>query len=374
MTAKHFKQLGLGSFLGAPIYERVVPRDHFLVQLNRVIDWDRFTELLLPAYKGLAEAGRPPYPPVMILKMLVIAYLYRFSERQVEEATNLNLAIKEFVGLAVDELAPDHSTLSEFNTRLRAANGWHAFQAVGDSVLRQAQAAGIRLGKIQIIDSVHTVADVDNDADRKRQSQGRPPRDKQAQLVKKGRRRRTGPDGKVTIQEVQYLGYKSHVSVNAATGLITTLEPTGGSAADNKQVPQLLAHDAAVGAPAEIYAGDKAYDDTDLHVRLWALGKHSALTLHDYRTAAGNEHRDAWQRLQDSPEYQTGRAERYKVERKFGEAKRWHGFGRCRYLGLLRYGLQAHLTALVLNLKRIVLLLTGARLRPTRRLTPLCVA
>ncbi len=37
-----------------------------------------------------------------ILKMLVIAYLYRFSERQVEEATNLNLAIKEFVGLAVE--------------------------------------------------------------------------------------------------------------------------------------------------------------------------------------------------------------------------------------------------------------------------------
>jgi IS5 family transposase len=47
----------------------------------------------------------------------------------VEEATNLNLAIKEFVGLAVDELAPDHSTLSEFNKRLREANGLCAFLA-----------------------------------------------------------------------------------------------------------------------------------------------------------------------------------------------------------------------------------------------------
>ncbi len=45
MAEKHFKQLGLGSFFGLPIYERVVPRDHFLVQLNRVIDWDRFTEI-----------------------------------------------------------------------------------------------------------------------------------------------------------------------------------------------------------------------------------------------------------------------------------------------------------------------------------------
>lgn len=370
MAGKHFKQVGIGSFFGAPIYERVVPRDHFLVQLNRIIDWDSFTGILLPAYKGLAEEGRPPYPPVTILKMLVIAYLYRFSERQVEEATNLNLAIKEFVGLAVDELAPDHSTLSEFNRRLREASGWHSLQAIGDRVLHQAQAAGIRLGKIQVVDSVHTVADVDNDADRRRQESGRAPRDKQAHLVKKGKRRKTGPDGKVSQQEVQYLGYKSHVSVNAETGLITTLEPTGGSAADNKQLPQLLAHDAELGVSAEIYAGDKAYDDTDLHVRLWALGKHSALTLNDYRTAASNEHRDAWQRLKDSPEYQAGRAERYKVERKFGEAKRWHGFGRCRYLGLLRYGLQAQLTALVLNLKRIVLLLTGVRLRPTRHAAP----
>jgi IS5 family transposase len=174
--------------------------------------------------------------------------------------------------------------------------------------------------------------------------------------------------------DVQYLGYKSHVSVNAETGLITSLEPTSGNSPDNKQLPQLLAHDAEVGAPAEIYSGDKAYDDTDLHARLWALGKHSALTLNDYRTAASNAHREAWQRLKDSSEYQAGRAERYKVERKFGEAKRWHGFGRCRYLGLLRYGLQAHLTALVLNLKRIVLLLTGVRLRPTRRVAPVLAA
>ena len=374
MTEKRFKQTGLGSFFGSPIYERLVPRDHFLVQLNRVIDWDSFTAILLPAYKGLAEEGRPPYPPVMILKMLVISYLYGFSERQVEEATNMNLAIKEFVGLAVDEFAPDHSSLSEFNQRIREANGWQSFQAIGDDVLRQAQEAGIRLGKIQVVDSVHTQADVDNDADRERQQQGQPPRDKQAQLVNKGRRRKTGPDGKQTMQDVQYLGYKSHVSVNAETGLITSLTPTGGSAPDNKQMPELLAHDAEVGAPAEIYAGDKAYDDTDLHVRLWALGKHSALTLNDYRTADSNQHRQSWQRIKDSAEYQAGRAERYKIERKFGEAKRWHGFGRCRYLGLQRYGLQAHLTALVLNLKRIVLLLTAGRLRPTKRVTQVLAA
>jgi len=363
MGKRRFKNVGRGSFFGQFVYERVVPRDHFLVKLNQLIDWDAFVDLLLPAYKGLAETGRPPYFPVILLKMLIVAYLYGFSERQVEDATNYHLAIKEFVGLAVDEAAPDHSTLCDFKARLRKVGGWSQFEAIGESVLQQAFAAGIQLGKIQVVDSVHTVADVDNSADRERQQQGKLPRDRQAQLVKKGKRRQTGPDGKVTQKEVQYLGYKSHVSLDAETGLITSVLPTRGKAADNEQFACLLAHDELVGVAAEVYAGDKAYDDTDLHYRLWEAGKHSALRLNDYRTRSSNTHSQYWQRVKDTLEYQKGEAERYKIERKFGEAKRWHGFGRCRYLGLLRYGIQAHLTALVLNLKRIVTLLTGVRFR-----------
>lgn len=367
MARKHFKELGMGSFFGDFIYTRIVPRDHFLVKLNQVVDWESFTEMLLPAYKGLAEEGRPPYPPVVILKMFIISFLYRFSERQVEEATNFNLAIKEFVGLAVDEPAPDHSTLSEFNKRLRVSGGWEKLTAICDEVLRQARAAGIQLGKIQVVDSVHTVADVDKDTDRERRKQGKKPRDPQAQVVKKGKRRKTDADGQARTVEVTYLGYKSHTSVNAETGLITSLVPTVGSAADNKEFPNLLAHDEEIGVSAAIYSGDKAYDDTDLHYRLWAAGKHSALRLKDYRTRVTNDNHEFWQKVADSPEYQEGGAERFKVERKYGEAKRWHGFGRCRYLGLLRYGIQAHLTVLALNLKRIVTLLTGVRFRPGSR-------
>jgi hypothetical protein len=94
MAQKRFKQLGMSSFFGSLVYDRIVPRDHFLIKLKQVIDWDSFTPILLPAYQGLAEEGRPPYPPVVILKMLVIAYLYRFSERHVEEATNFNLSAR----------------------------------------------------------------------------------------------------------------------------------------------------------------------------------------------------------------------------------------------------------------------------------------
>jgi len=44
--------------------------------------------------------------------------------------------------------------------------------------------------------------------------------------------------------------------------------------------------------------------------------------------------------------------------------KAWHGFGRCRYLGLDRYRVQALLTLMVRNCKRVVKLLTGVTFRP----------
>ncbi len=367
MGQPRFKDLESDSFFGHFLYSQVVPRDHFLVRLNQVIDWDAFVPLLLPAYPGLGEVGNTPYNPVVLLKMLMLAYLYKLSERQTEEFVNLNLAAKEFMGLAVNVAAPDHSTLSVFKTRLLDFGLWDQFEEISDTVLRQAHAAGIRFGKIQVVDSVHTVADVDNDADRKRQERGQPARDPQAQLVNKGKQSVRQPDGTMKMQEQQYLGYKSHMSLNAETGLITSLVPTAGSTADNKPFPKLLAHDESVEVEAEIYSGDKAYDDTDLHYGLWQKGKHSALHLKRTRTDKKDGNKEVWLELEKTPEYEAGLRERYKIERKFGEAKRWHGFRRCRYLGLARYGIQAFLTVLAMNLKRIVQLLTGVFFRPPSR-------
>lgn len=367
MGGERFKKVGKGSFFDSLVYEEVVPRDHFLVQLNALICWEALQPLFLVAYKGLAREGKPPYDPIVIFKVLVLSVLYHLSERQAEEWVRYYLPAKEFVGLAANEKGPDHSTLSLFRRRMLQAGVWSAFEAACAEILRQALEAGIQLGKVQVVDSVHTEADVDREADRERQRGGKPPRDGDAQLIHKGRRRQTQADGSVVTKPAQYLGYKTHVSLNAETGLITSLVPTHGSAADNKQFAALLAKDEAQGVGAEIYTGDQAYDDTAIHYLLRLAGKQPALRMHDYRTHKQDPNTEPWLRLQASPAYAQGLAERYKIERKFGEAKRWHGFGRCRYLGLLRYGVQAFLTVLVLNLKRIVYLLTGTPFRAPKR-------
>ena len=66
-----------------------------------------------------------------------------------------------------------------------------------------------------------------------------------------------------------------------------------------------------------------------------------------------------WLNLSDSRSYRHGLAERYKIVRKFGEAKQGHGPGRCRYVDRMGFLVQAFLTAIALNLKRMVKLLSG---------------
>jgi len=74
MGNPHFKKPDSDSFFGHFLYSQVVPRDHFLVRLNQIIDWDALVSLLLPAYHGLGQMGNAPYNPVALLKMVILAY------------------------------------------------------------------------------------------------------------------------------------------------------------------------------------------------------------------------------------------------------------------------------------------------------------
>ena len=58
-------------------------------------------------YKGGAEYGPPPYESALILKMLLVSYLYYLSERQTEELSNDSLSVKLFLGLGAEIYAGD---------------------------------------------------------------------------------------------------------------------------------------------------------------------------------------------------------------------------------------------------------------------------
>ena len=233
-----------------------------------------------------------------------------------------------------------------------------------EEIIRQALEAGVTFGTIQVVDSTHTIANVNvAKDDQRRKKEGKPPLDGGADWGAKGKKTAKDETGKKVRVTKHFYGYKAHASMNAEAEMITSLVVTPGNKTDGKQFPKLLERDQEQGLPIEIYSADRAYDDTDNHYRLEIAGLQSSLTLNDARTEKKDKNKGVWVRMLASEGYQAGQRERYKIERKFGEAKAYHGLGRCRYVGRMRYTLQAYLTAIVLNLKRMVRVLTGTSFR-----------
>jgi IS5 family transposase len=367
MAKQRFIKTGNSSFFGDYLYDQVVPGDHFLRKLDLIIGWDRFTQKLITLYKGEGAVGRPPYEPALLLKIELVAYLYNLTERQVEVHINENLPAKWFVGLAVDQKAPDHSTLTVFRERLLMRGNLKVFEEMLAEIVQIALESGIEFGSVQIIDSVHSVANVNTRKDTKRGRRGKGPRDPDARWGVKHTRQVKTEDGSELEQTEYFYGYKAHVSMNAQTGIITSLETTSGEVYDGHHFCRLVDHDLEQKLPLETYAGDKGYDDGNNHYYLELRGLHSAIRLKKTRTEKKDANKEVWLALIQTPQYRQGLNERYKIERKFGEAKQGHGFGRCRYLGRVRFEIQSLFMAMALNLKRLVRILTGLGFK-----TPAC--
>ena len=99
----------------------------------------------------------PAYEPEMIFKIIFLQFLYDVSDRRVEEEVNFNLALKWFVGLAVDESPPDSSSL----TRFRDPLGAERFAQIFNQIVELAREKGLISGRLSIVDSTDVKAKVD---------------------------------------------------------------------------------------------------------------------------------------------------------------------------------------------------------------------
>jgi hypothetical protein len=176
---------------------------------------------------------------------------------------------------------------------------------------------GVLFGSIQVVDSTHTLADVNVSRDDCRDDQGKPRRDGDARWGVKGKKR-----GKRRSKPHCCYGYKVHTAMNAESEMITSVVVTGGNAHDGKHFPRLVEKDREQGLAIDTYATDRGHDDGENHYLLEILGMHSAIILNDYRTQKKEKNKEVWTDPKSTPQYQTGTKEQYKIEPKFGEAKK----------------------------------------------------
>lgn len=186
MAKKRYVNTREQSFFGNYIYDQVVPKNHFLRLLNELINWDQFSERLIELYRGRGDYGSPPFNPTQLLKMDLLAYFYNLSDRQVKVYVNENLPAKHFVGLGLDQKAPDHSTLTVFRNSLIKQGDLGVFEVLLAEIVQIALTSGIQFGTLQVIDSLHSEANVNTTKDKGRKDDGKEPRDPDAKWGRQG--------------------------------------------------------------------------------------------------------------------------------------------------------------------------------------------
>ena len=88
--------------------EDLVPEGHFLRKLEATLDLSFVREETAHLYSP--RYGRPPIDPVMLVKYLLVGYLYGIpSERQIEQRIQTDVALRWYLGLDLFDRVPDHS-------------------------------------------------------------------------------------------------------------------------------------------------------------------------------------------------------------------------------------------------------------------------
>ena len=94
-----------------------------LEELGRIIDFEAFRPVLLSAlaYGDGAKGGRPPYDPVAMLKVLVLAAQNNVADARMEYLIRDRLSWLRFLGFDLGAPTPDANTIRLFREKLTEA-------------------------------------------------------------------------------------------------------------------------------------------------------------------------------------------------------------------------------------------------------------
>ena len=130
----------------------VSPGHPFYAKLNVILDeagFDRFAEAECQQFYA-PVMGRPSLPPGRYFRLLLVGYFEGLdSERGIAWRAADSLAVRSFVGLGLDTVAPDHSTIS----RTRRLIALETHRAVFTWVQERLAAAGLLKGRTVAIDA-----------------------------------------------------------------------------------------------------------------------------------------------------------------------------------------------------------------------------
>ncbi|OWV39199.1 IS5 family transposase [Mameliella alba] len=206
-------------------------REKFLAEMEEVVPWTRLLALIEQHYpKRGAGGGRPPMPLETMMRVYFLQQWYALSDPMAEEMLYDSDAMRRFAGIELgDDRIPDETTILNFRHLLeKHALTERLFVEVNKHLADQ----GITLRSGTLVDA--TIIDAPSSTKNEAKA-----RDPEMSSTKKG--------------NDWYFGMKSHVGVDADSGIVHSLETTTTKVHDS-QVWEDLLH----GRETSVWA-DKGY-------------------------------------------------------------------------------------------------------------------
>jgi IS5 family transposase len=287
-----------------------------------IIDFQKIEDLLLGMYKG--NTGRPPIPPLILFKALLLESWYGLSDVEVVQEIHDRRSFERFVGEDVRKYHLDDTTLVKFRERLRDSGMMtKVWEEVDRALIRQ----GLVVKQGTIVDSTLVAGACRGGSKRKG---GQPVDEDCGYTVRRG-------------QAVS--GYKVHVGMDEGSEIIRKMEISWIEEHDHPYLHSLIP------AGTKRVYGDKAYRSEEHERYLRKRKIKSRILFKGYRNRGLNQVQKRKNRLWS--------AVRSMIEPKINDLKRWCSMERMRYFGLERNRLWVQMCGLASNFKRAARLSTA---------------
>ena len=284
-----------------PFYRR-------LNQLLREHGFDDFAEAQCAGFYA-ETMGRPGLPPGIYFRLLLIGYFEGIdSERGIAWRAADSLALRDFLGVSLDDAPPDHSTISRTRRLIdlethRAVFTW-VLQCLGTAGLVKGKTIGIDATTLEANAALRSIVRRDSGEGyeefltklAKASGIGTPTRADLTRLDRKRKKKGSNddwtspadPDAKITKMKDgrTHLAHKAEHAVDLATGAIVGVTVQDAHAGDTTTMPETLAEavqqlDQVTDEDDEpVSVADDVVADKGCHSRTVVL----ELTVHGFRT------------------------------------------------------------------------------------------
>lgn len=229
-------------------------------QISALVNWARIESLVVRDYPvGKSAEGNDAYHPLLLLKCLLLQQWFHIdSDPELETQINDRISFKKFLGLPMDELAPDHSTFSRFRSRLSK----DAMKAINHELLSQFASRGLSINEGIAIDArlVQSASHpISEDKLKEERNKRETPEGCLNKLGKPMKFSRDLDSDWTVRNNVPHFGLKEHASVDTRYGFVLATEMTPASFHDSPYLPLCVAGSCHTRTPIKKVFADKGY-------------------------------------------------------------------------------------------------------------------